>query len=284
MSLVRVLRTAAVALTHVFYIDETPTSASTGVVVTVRRLDGTVVTTGPGVVGTPGSYTFTVPGQATLDTLVVEWVATSIGGAVVTATDYVEIVGGYLFGLAEARAQPPPLDSTRYPTATLAQKRVEVEQECETICGRAFVPRFRRVALSGSGSSTLLLPDGDVRALRAVSIGGTALTLAELGAVSTLASGVLDRAGGYWPAGGNNIVVEYETGMDYPPEEIRMAAMLRLRSRLSMTSSGVPDRAISWSAQDGGTYRISLPTAATTGVPDVDAAYGRWLLDSGGFA
>lgn len=282
MSTIRVLRTAAAQLTHVFYIDENPTSASVGVVVTVRRLSGTVVTTGPGVLVAPGTYTFTVPGQATLDTLSVEWVATSIGGAVVTATDYIEIVGGYLFGLAEARALDPPLSSTTYPTALLAQKRLEVEQECEEICGRSFVPRFRRIVLSGPGNSKLLLPEGDVRALRAVSVGGTALS--DLSAVYALASGVLDRGYSYWPQGWNNIVVEYETGMDYPPEVIRAAAMKRLRSRLTLTSSGVPDRAISWSAQAGGTYRISLPTGEKTGVPDVDAAYERWTFDPGGFA
>lgn len=284
MSLIRVLRTAAAQLTHVFYVDETPTSASVGVVVTVKRLDGTTVASGSGTLGAPGTYTFTVPGQATLDTLVVDWVATSIGGAVVTAKDYVEVVGGYLFGLAEARALPPPLSSTTYPAATLAQKRLEVEVECERICGRAFVPRFRRITLSGQGSSKLLLPEGDVRALRAVSVAGVALTLGELGAVYALPSGVLDRGYASWPYGWNNIVVEYETGMDYPPEDLRMAAMLRLRSRLSLTSSGVPDRAISWNTQDGGTYRITLPSGEKTGVPDVDAAYERWTLAEAGFA
>lgn len=284
MSLVRVLRTSAVALTHTFAVDETPTSATVGVVVTVRRLDGTTVSTGAASLAGTGVYTYTVPGQANLDTLVVDWVASSIGGAVVTARDYIEVVGGFLFGLGEARALDPPLSSVTYPTAVLAQKRVEVEVECERICGRSFVPRFRRVTLSGQGNSKLLLPEGDVRALRAVSVGGVALSAGDLAATYALSSGVLDRGYSYWPYGWNNIIAEYEVGMDYPPEDLRAAAMKRLRSRLTATSSGVPDRAISWSAQDGGTYRISMPSGERTGVPDVDAAYERWTLAEAGFA
>lgn len=284
MSLVRVLRTAATALTHVFMVDETPTDASVGVTVAVTRLDGTAVSSGAATHPGLGQYAYTVPGQSTLDSLVVDWTATSIGGAVVTARDYIEVVGGYLFGLSEARAQPPALDATRFPTAMLAAKRLEVEQECERICGRAFVPRFNRITLSGNNTSKLILPHIDVRAVRAVKVGGTALAGADLAAVYPLPSGVLDRGYSYWPYGWNNIVVEYEHGMDYPPEDLRMAAMERLRSRLTLTSSGVPDRAISWNSQEGGTYRISLPSGEKTGVPDVDAAYERWTFDPGGFA
>lgn len=284
MSLVRVLRTAAVALTHVFYVDETPTSASTGVTVAVTRLDGTAVSSGSATLGTPGSYTYTVPGQANLDTLVVDWTATSIGGAVVTARDYIEVAGGYLFGIAEARTQPPGLDATRFPTATLVVKRLEVEQECERICGRAFVPRFNRITLSGNDSSKLLLPHVDIRAVRAVKVNGTALAGSDLATVYPLPSGVLDRGYSYWPSGWNNVVVEYEHGMDYPPADLAQAAMLRLRRRLIATSSGVPDDAISWSAAEGGTYRLSTPTREKTGMPEVDATYARWTLDPGGFA
>lgn len=277
MSLIRVLRTAATVVTHTFYIDETPTSASVGVVVTVKRLDGTTVSTGAGTLGTPGVYTYTVPAQSTLDTLTVDWVATSIGGAVVTARDYVEVAGGYLFGISEARVLPPALNATTYPTATLSTVRIEVEQECERICRQAFVPRYYRQTLSGNGTDRLGVRYPMLRTLRSVTVSGVAWTAPVLATVAVSDSGILRLPlGGVWPEGAGNIIVEYEHGWDYPPEEIHAAAMKRLRSRLTATSSGVPDRVLTWNTQDGGTYSRAPVGAQTTGVPDVDGVYERY--------
>jgi hypothetical protein len=278
----RVLRTAALDITHHFSLDEAALDAGGAVTYAVTRLDGTAVTSGTAAdaAGT-GNYSFTLPGGPTsptsatwqLDTLAVSWTGT-FGGAVFTALDYVEVVGGYLFNLDEARALPPALDTTTYPTATLKTKRIEVEEECERICGRAFVPRFHREALSGRDTDRLGVRHRYLRTLRAVTVSGVAWSAPDVAAVRISESGMLTRpAGNIWPAGASNVVVEYEHGYDYPPEEIRSAAMKRLRSRLTTTSSGVPDRAISWNTQDGGTYRISLPSGERTGIPDVDAAY-----------
>lgn len=284
MTLIRTLRTAATVVTHTFSVDETPTDASTGVAVTVKRLDGSTVTSGSATHPGTGQYAFTVPGQALLDTLMVEWVATSIGGAVVTARDYVEVAGAFLFGLSEARNLRPPLDATLYPTDMLKRKRIEVEQEAERICGYAMVPRYGRAVLSGRNASTLRLPDIKVRSLRSVTVFGTALTSNELLNTYALDAGVLDRGYGVWPYGWNNIVAEYEHGLDYPPEGVHDMSMVRLRSRLQSTSRGVPDRAITWTAENGATYRIAMPSGEKTGNPDVDAEYERWAIDPGGFA
>lgn len=280
MTLVRVLRTSQVVLSHTFYVDETPTSATGSVAYSIKRLDGTVVASGNAIGPAPtGVYAVTVPAQASVDVLTLDWTGV-ISGATITARDFVEVVGGYLFGLAEARAMPPVLDGTRYPTATLAQKRISVEQECEKICGQAFVPRFARVALT-AGRASLTLPDVNVRALRAVTFGGVAQSLSGL-AVS--ASGVV--SGGSFPAYSPErpLIVEYEHGLDYPPEDLKDAAMLRLRSRLSMGDSGIPQRALSFTVGDGGTYRLSTPSAQKTGIPDVDGVYERHTIDRGGFA
>jgi hypothetical protein len=89
--------------------------------------------------------------------------------------------------------------------------------------------------------------------------------------------GVLRRPfGALWPAGLNNIIVEYDHGLDYPPEEIRQAGILRLRSLIGQTTSSVPDRATSYSVGDGGTYRLSTPSKQKTGIPDVDGPYERY--------
>lgn len=281
MTLVRVLRTAQVVMTHTFYVDETAADATGPVTYSIKRLDGTVVASGnatdaPGV----GVYTVTVPAQNQLDILTVDWTGT-ISGATVTARDYVEIVGGYIFGLAEARAQPPVLSDVRYPTALLAQKRISVEQECEEICGQAFVPRFARVMIPVVGRTSLTLPHVRVRALRAVTVDGTARSLTGL-AVSD--AGVI--TGGTWVARipQSTAVIEYEHGWDYPPEDLKEAAMLRLRSRLALGDTGVPQRALSFTVADGGVYRLSTPSAKKTGIPEVDGVYERYTSDVGGFA
>lgn len=285
MSMVRVLVTTKVTLTHTFYVDETPTDLTGNCTVTIKRLDGTAVTSGTAIhPGSAGVYTFAVPEQAQVDMLTVDWSGT-LAGATVSVRDYVEIVGGFLFGIAEARAKHPSLaNTTTYPSSLLAAKRIEVEQECERICRRAFVPRFARVALSGDGTDRLPLPrnlllggGSEIRAVRAISIAGTAWSVGDVSALGFTDFGVLKRPGGaIWPAGTGNIVVEYEHGWDYPPVELSEAAILRLRSRIAYTLSGIPDRATSFTVTEGGTYRLSTPSAQRTGIPDVDGVYERY--------
>jgi len=273
---VRVLRTAAVALTHTFYVDETPTDASTGVTVAVTRLDGTGVSSGAATHPGTGQYAYTVPGQANVDMLVVEWTATSIGGAVVTATDYVEVVGGYLFGLAEARASDPTLTNpVTYPTSMLAEKRFEVEEECEEICRQAFVPRFARETLSGTGTDRLGLKHMMLRRLRSVTVSGVAWSSPTVAAVPPSEHGIARLPGGIWPAGVGNIVVEYEHGWDRPPERISAAAMLHLRYLCNQPRTGLPDRVSSYT-NESGTIIAAPQDESRPGYPDIDAVYKRY--------
>jgi hypothetical protein len=277
VSLYRILVTTKVTLTHTFYQDEGPADASGNVTATLKRLDGTVVDTQTAThPGPAGQYAYPVPASLTLDTQRLEW-SGSFGGVTITVYDYVEHVGGFLFGLAEARNRHQFLaDTNRYPTSLLASKRLEVENEFENICGQAWVPRFRRVALNGRGYEQLATPDTMLRTLRAVTIGGVAFTQAERDAVSLTDTGVLRRAtGSIWPAGYRNVIVEYEHGWDYPPPEITEAGIVRLRSRVGMTTTEIPDRAISYTITEGGTYRLSTPGRLKTGIPEVDGVLER---------
>lgn len=279
MSLVRLLKTAQVTLTHEFRVDETLTDAAGAVTATVKRLDGTAISGSPFTAAHPGlgTYTFALPGQASLDELTVDW-SGSVAGATVVVRDYVEVVGGFLFGLAEARAAHPGFISTStYQPSLLAAARIEVEQECEAICRQAFVPRFARLTLSGNDTPRLGTPLSMLRTVRAVSVGGVAWSAPDTAAVGVSDHGVLTRPGGaIWPSGASNVVVELEHGWDFPPEEIRQAAILRLRSRIAATTSGVPDRAVSFSVQAGGVYRLSTPSRQRTGIPGVDGPYERY--------
>ncbi|GIH76142.1 hypothetical protein [Planobispora longispora] len=304
MNVTRLTRGAAATLSHTFYVGETATDSSVAVSASVVDASGQAVA-GPlnashSGAGT-GRYTVTLPAQATLAALTVAWSAT-IGGQAVVERDIVEVVGGFLFSLAEARASDPIFaDVAKYPLADLVRLRQEVEEECETITGRAFVPRYRRLVLDGSGGRDLVLPDGGddlvagilLRGVRlpirsasiAPRVGQAAvpLTVDQLGALTVTRDGLLRRTDyGIWTEGSGNVVLEYEYGNDYPPADLKAAALLRLRSRATMARSGIPDRAISFTVAEGGTYRLSTPNASRTGIPDVDAAYDRYSRGAGG--
>jgi len=277
-------------MSHTFFQDGVGTDAAAAVTWVRKRLDGSTVDSGTATVGTVGDgiYTFPLPASAVLDTHTVDWTG-SYGGAPFTARDFVEFVGGHLFGLAEARAMPPALNVTVYPWAMLADRRVATEDECERICNVAMVPRFKRRVLDGKGTPDLITPDLMLLTLRAVSVDGVALTGPELAAVGVTDSGIITldtgySGGGVWPRGRRNIVVEYEHGYDYPPPDVAEAGMLRLRDRLGQFDTSTPTRAISFTTSEGGTYRLSTPSKTKTGHPNVDAVYEAARLDPGGFA
>lgn len=287
MALTRVARTAKAVLEHTFYVGEDPTDSTTIVTVSIVDANGDAVTSGNATsagAGT-GTYTFTLPAQTELDELTATWTGT-IDGAAVAEDDTVEIVGGFFFTLHAARTADSSIaDTLKYSSALLASTRTEVEFECEEICAQAFVPRYRRVVLDGTGTPDLLLPDPNIRLIRAVRVAprvdGTfvALTTAQLAALVERGDRVLRRTdGNVWTEGYGNVVVEYEHGLNQPPPDLVRMAKIRLRSRLNLERTGIPDRAVSFSAADGGTYRLSLPDAYTTGIPDVDAVYERYSL------
>ncbi len=291
MSVVRVLVTTQVTLSHTFVVDEVPTDAAGDVTVTVKRLDGTTVA-GPTVADHPGTgtglYRYVLPAQPAVDVLTVDW-SGSIGGATVTVRDIAEVVGGFLFSSADARVEHKSLTTAAYPPELLARKRIWVEQECERLCGRAMVPRFARVACDGTGGPDLPMsgPLGPIlllRAVRAVAVDGVAWSSEQLAEVIPRDSGLLRLRWGFWPIGQRNIIAEVEHGEDMPPVEVAEAALTRFRSALGTNKTNIPDRALSYTVMQGGVYRLATPTADTTGIPTVDAAYLGNRLDPGGFA
>lgn len=285
--MLRVLRTAAATLDHTFYVGETGTVSSTTVAVAITDANGTAVTSGNATSAGAGRYTFPLPPQAALALLTVAWSAT-IAGAAVVETDEVEIVGGRFFTLPEARSSDSSLkDVGKYPTAELERVRLEVEQECEEICDRSFFPRYKRVVLDGTGTSELMLSGSDIRLIRSVTmaprVGQTfiAFSVSELAALAVTPDRVLKRTDSrIFTAGRSNVVVEFEYGLDRIPKDLQRATFTRLRDRLNMSKTGVPDRALSYTTPDGTSYRLDQPGAYKTGIPDVDALYGRYSLRS----
>lgn len=289
MGLTRILKTAAATLEHTFHVGETGTDSTTTVTVSVTDANGSSVASGNATSAGAGRYTFALAGQSQTRHLTVAWSGTIAGAAVVEA-DSVEIVGGFFFSLVEGRASDATLaDTGKYPTAALIEKRLEVEVECEEICDRAFVPRYKRLVLDGTGNSELMLSGvNDVRSIRSVkmapSIDGTftSFTAGELAKLAITPDRVVVRTdGNVWLEDRSNVIIELEYGLDAPPEDLKRASKTRFRSRLNQAKSGIPERVMSYTTADGAAYRLSIPDAYRTGLPDVDAAYGRWSLRSG---
>lgn len=288
MTLFRVLRTTKATLSRSFYLDEVESGATGPVMVSATRLDGTVVDTREAVLnGTAYDYYF--PGLDVLDDLAVTWSLTLGGDPMVLAGDRIEVVGGFYFGLAEARDIDRVLQNpTRFPTEMLIEKRIETENECERITGQAWVPRFCRQQVYSDGRGPLQLKWPNVRAVRAISVGGVAYGAPALASVRASPLGLLSRVSG-WPdtrtLTGEGVVVEYEHGHDVPDPEITRATKIRLKSLMLEGDSALPDRAERIVTVDasGSSVVYSSPTATKTGIPAVDAVYGRYADARPGF-
>lgn len=279
----RILKGAGSTITATFYIDEGDIDSTTDVTIEVLRENGDVLVpsgtaTNAGAAA-DGTYSFTLDPSLTarVDVLTARWTAT-IGGEEMTLETQEEIVGGFYFTIAAARASSSDLVSTtKYTVEQLAEARDEVEDECETITKVAWVERYRHVTLSGTGHPRIVLPDNKPREIFSLTVGGVAFTSDELADLYLDPWGVLARRNGCFPRGIGNIDVIYAHGYDRPLSDIRRAALIRLKNLLFADKSGIPDRAVSFVAGPGGNFTLATAGkgSSETGIPDVDAAYGR---------
>lgn len=248
---------------------------------------GTATVTGDDVPGEV-TYSLTAAQTAALDLLTAVW--TDDDG--VTVTSSVEIVGGFYFTVAEARESDKILKaSEKYTDADIRRVRAEVEVECERITGRSFVPRFRRIVTTSPGGTRLRLLDSEVRSVLSMSAAGVPVS-GSFANVTGLGAGILE-----WPlnelapgnatsvvnpfgAEGSLLEIAYEYGWDAPPPDLKSAALLRLRHRLTRPDSGIPDRASTFTSTEGGTYSLITPgmRGAKTGIPDVDSVYADYTI------
>jgi hypothetical protein len=257
-------------------------AADPGVVtVTVTRADGTVLVSGVNATGTgatPRTYGLLAAQAGQLDVLTVSWSSPTLG----TLTTTVEIVGALLYTVGEARAfhDGAMSDATKYPASRIEQARVRILDAFEEICQVAFVPRYRRERLSGSGTNRLILPTKRVSAVRAVETRSgaiwTAFGPADVADLLIEPWGQVTRESlGLFPAGERNVRVAWEHGYSQPPDEIRRAALIVTRYQL--VESNIHDRATAMSVE-GGTF--SLATAgmrgAWYGLPFVDSVLQRY--------
>lgn len=250
-----------------------PAAPAGAVTVAVAASDGTVVLpAGTATAGTgddPRTVALTATEAANLDLLTAVW---TDAGDLSTYTTLVEVVGGYYFSLADARAADPALSNdTKYPDELLIATRAAVEEEFEAICGVSFVPRFTREVVDASCGLNLTWPE--VRSVRGVAAwdGDTYTAWTDLDYILTggdsIITGPFCRGGRYR--------VDYEHGFDRPPADVKRVALIRLRHLASASLTGIPDRATSFSVAEGGTYRLARAHIMSTGIDEVDAVLAR---------
>src|SRR5688500_2456645 len=228
----QVLRGAAGTLSWQ-YLDQDGEAADPGVVtVGVTKADGTVVVAaGTATAGTgtdPRTVALTAVQTAALDLLVATWTRTD--GT--THTTAVDIVGGYYFTITQLRARETSLgDDQKYRTADLVGLRREVENEFEEITEVAFVPRYTRRRVDGTGCGHLLLPTPYVRRVVAVAElaadGTTSYTWTNNEATAVRCAdptGRVTSESRSFPAGTQNLIVAWEHGHDRPPSDLVQAA------------------------------------------------------------
>lgn len=255
----------AASLTNTWY-DAAGNIADPGTVtVTIVRADGTVMMTGAATSGSGAvarALALTAVNTALLDKLAVTWTSSLLG----TTTTYAEIVGGFWFSIADARAQKPLEDTTKYPTAKIREKRQMAERALEAELHAAYVPRYEFEELRCPSGGYLAFTWPLVRTVRSISVDGIAWTGGQLAEVTVLSHGI--RLPRTWGTG--VISVGYEHGFDSPGAEAPRIA-LRLARHYLVEGPG-DDRAIRVDV-DSGSYLMSTPgmRGQRFGIPEVDA-------------
>jgi hypothetical protein len=247
------------------------------VTVTLTHADGTSAGSGSAIHGTGGVYTFALAPQAELDLLSVVW-SGSWSGVAQSITSQVEIVGGLLFSVADARAFGDQTlnDTVKYPDDVIRAARERIADAFEQVCSVAFVPRYARDVLDGNGGYAIRVYHQRCNRVIAASINGVALTSGQLADITARQSGYLIRNSGAWDwsFAGRNVVVAYEHGYPSAPPDIQRAALVL--ARYELVSNDISDRMIAFDS-DLGQVRLSVPGRQyPTGIPIVDATLARY--------
>jgi hypothetical protein len=224
--LLQVLRGTSATISQTFSVDGATLDLDTGVpVVTVTRPDLTTIASGTvthvGSVGS-GKYQMVLVAQANETLLTITWTGT-IGGQPQTLTSYVEVVGGFLFGLSAFRAMRvgggTPFAATAtplYSDAQIQEARTEILDEFTEILGFSPVPRFARATLNGNGRTCLGLPGLMASRVLSVTVNGVAQTATNYQATD---ANEIEAISSYGPgapftSGRRNVVVEWVHGWD----------------------------------------------------------------------
>lgn len=281
----RILAGTPAAIELTVYEDGEPVAfGGTPTVTVVHQATGaTIVEDAEATIGETGTlrYTLSPAITATVKPLRATWSAT-VGSAAMTWDTYHEIVGAHLFTIAEARAfDMAALGSAEaYPDELITAYRDLVAESFEDVTGVSFGTRYRRDVLDGDGTTVLWLRRVQCSRVVGVSIrtrgSQTWTALDDLDGLVLSEHGHLEReSGGVWPAGRQNIAVEYEHGWQPIPAEVSRAALWLARDNL--TGTDLPRNAIAQNDQFG-TFTLSTPglRGSYYGLPQVDEVVKRY--------
>jgi hypothetical protein len=241
MGIQRVLRDVQAQPEVTFFTGSTPVEADGAVTVDIFRGDGTTFATDAATTDVDpnvGLYRYTLAAQSNLERFRFVWEG-AVSTVVQRVTTYVEIVGGYVASLTDIKAETGLSTKT---DAQLIEARQWFEDIAESWCGVAFVPRYGRDVLDGSGSEKLKLSHSHPRTILSAKVDGVAQT--GTATWDLYDSGVIIRDSGSFPVGRRNVEIIYEHGYDAPEAEVREAALIAIRSKLLSaeggTSGGIP--------------------------------------------
>jgi len=224
----------------------------------------------------PGVYDCTFPGNFdTLDLYDVFWVWSNGQSR---RTQF-ELVGGFLFTLADVRAYDAAFTETAYPDAKLIDTREKVEDTFEgaRTTGVAFRPRGRREFLDGTGTTCLFVSASLLRRVLSVKIDGVAFTGPELADLKVYEHGEIIRDElGTFARGLRNVEVLYEHGFGSVPGDVWEAGLVLNKYVMAKGPMDGDGRATAVFTEFGG-YRLTIAGRdGWTGLPDVDAVLGRY--------
>lgn len=264
--------------------DETLTDATGDVTVTVAREDGTALTGGTATKTVTGTYTFTLTAATHLtrvDELKVTFSAT-VSGKTQSHDQYVKVVKGRYFTLAELRAMKGLSSTSTFPNADLATARDIAEDFVEQFCEAAFVPQYRREVVDGDDRDELYLSRLNVRELLSVKLDGSAMTTTGW---TVSSSGRIKTDGDVFicAIAGQNVQVQYEYGSVAPPMDLKNATLKLARALVLSTESAIPDRARMMQTE-WGMFQLDVASKdKPTGIPDVDAVLMRYREEQPGW-
>lgn len=268
----RIVRGLSSTLSHTFYSDGVATNPSPDTAtVGITRDDGTVLVAS-GTAATEGgtgvvTYTLTPAQTALLDILSVSWTAT-FGGQAQTFTDTVEIAGGVLFAISDARLFSPLEDTVKYTTSRIVTARTVAEGRLESRCGVAFVPRYAREFFDGTGGRGLMLPPRTT-AIRSVKVDGVAVT--DISGIRLARTGRASWASG-WARGDSNYEIVYEHGFDDGATRMEAGIHALTLAKHHLVHGPIDDRATNVVTEDA-SFALATPgmRGSSFGLPDVDA-------------
>lgn len=271
----RILKATEATPSAAFMVDGV--AADPGVVtVTITRENGTALVTAQPTGGTgtaARTYALSAVQSAALDVLTLDWTSASLG----TITTTVEIVGGFLFAIADARRLKPLDSETKYPTLDLEVARTLAEVALEDACGVAFVPRYGRERIDGAANGDVLLQNP--RPLSVTAASDTGLAVADLSTLELYRDGRVYNPI-MWSQGRHNVHITYTHGYPFPPPRVGRACLLLAKRFL--VDSPVNDRAMSVTNNEVTEYLVTAGVRdAVFDIPECNAVVQQYGLNYG---